>query len=347
MNMEKKAFDPTVEFVVFGSWMRSIEALERVGIETAYRLFKAIADYSMYEEEPDFSDDPYLCAIWSTIEREIDLCVSRRKRGFAADEANENYQDIIKASVSNPDASVRDIAEMTGTSRSMVSRIQRKYREKINNLIAATSGIATDTTSGIATDTASGIATDYDTDSDNDSMRRDSETPEDNIDPYTCRPNVWINLPEDIRKQVSLLDRIRFRMEKLEGYIDNTCAEAVRARSKCNGVYRVWLRSIASEDVNTIITKYLATHKESEVFKKAGDRYGRFIDGWDAEKQEPIIVYSLTGYFPKDTRHNLDGIPIEYYKSPEEEMTEEEERQALLEWISEQDEGWNYDDEPF
>lgn len=133
----KKAFDPTVCFMFFGSWLKTIEKLETEQDKKsiAYSLFKAIAEYSMYEIDPDFSDHPTLNAFWEMFEKEIDLSVANRQRGFAKDEMNEKYKTIIQAVVDNPDMSLRDIGALTGTDKEMVRRVKKKYAKEIQERI--------------------------------------------------------------------------------------------------------------------------------------------------------------------------------------------------------------------
>ena len=179
MSTERKAFDSSVSFMFFGTWVKSIERLEPFGVDKAYRFFKAIADYSMYEEEPGFSDDALLWAMWPTVEREIDLSVDRRKRGFAKDEMNENYQAIIHAAALYPKASLRQLAEITGTNKNMVDRVKRKYKVEIETL-ASDLGycFAPDSVSVSgnvnAFDNDSYTGSDHDYDYDSDTMGRDS-----------------------------------------------------------------------------------------------------------------------------------------------------------------------------
>ena len=63
--------------------------------------------------------------------------------------------------------------------------------------------------------------------------------------------------------------------------------------------------------VNLIIKKYLSTHKIM-----LPKDYGFWIDGWNEETQEPNIIISLFAQ-PYDVvsnqKHNIEGIPKEYY----------------------------------
>ncbi len=141
----KKAFDPTTCFTFFGSWLNAIEALETEQDKnsTAYVLFKSIANYSMYDIEPDFSECPNLKAFWILLEKEIDISIGNRKRGFAKDEMNDKYQSIINAIIEYPEASLRKIGTITGTNKEMVRRVKKKYAEQIQ--MRLNSAISADT----------------------------------------------------------------------------------------------------------------------------------------------------------------------------------------------------------
>lgn len=153
----KKAFDPTINFTVFGSWVNTIETLETEADKNcqAYLLFKAIANYSMYGESPDFGDSITLRAVWPLIEREADNSLRRRRSNFAKDTINESYKRIIATFVDHPDYSYSVVAERTGTTKSMVARVRRKFASTIeaatHNRIAGNDG-----SSVVGTDTGTG-----------------------------------------------------------------------------------------------------------------------------------------------------------------------------------------------
>lgn len=172
----KKAFDPTVCFMFFGSWLKVIEELEteQDRNSNAYSLFKAIAEYSMYDIEPDFSEHSTLKAFWGIFEKEIDISITRRKRGFAQDEMNEKYQAIITAIANNPNASLRAIADQTNTSKDMVSRVKRKHRKEIEETIDSV--VCVSDNIGDSPDTVTDDnAIYFDIDTDNDSIRHDTD----------------------------------------------------------------------------------------------------------------------------------------------------------------------------
>ena len=132
---QKKAFDATVCFSFFGTWLEAIETYETEAdaSSNAYSLFKAIAYYSMYGIEPEF-ESAGLDAMWKILSREIDNSVNRRKCRFGKEEVTEREQTVIDAWKASPLASVREIAEATGIHRSSVERIKRKYWRRVDEL---------------------------------------------------------------------------------------------------------------------------------------------------------------------------------------------------------------------
>lgn len=131
----KKAFDATVCFSFFGTWMEAIETYETEADanSNAYSLFKAIAYYSMYGIEPEF-ENTGLNAIWQILSREIDNSVNRRKCRFGKEEVTAREQAVLDAWKASPHASVRKIAEATGIHRSSIERIKRKYWRQVDEL---------------------------------------------------------------------------------------------------------------------------------------------------------------------------------------------------------------------
>lgn len=138
MNDNKKPFDSTVCFTFNGSWVRTIEQLETETEESslAYRLFKAISDYSLYGIEPNFDDlEPLqrttLKAVWETISTEIDNSIAWRKRGFANEKPTELQEAIIAECIKSPGDSCRAIGDAVGASKSEVDRVRKKYAKRI------------------------------------------------------------------------------------------------------------------------------------------------------------------------------------------------------------------------
>jgi len=133
----KKAFDPTVCFTFFGSWLKTMEALETEQDRASplYRLFKAIAHYAMYEEEPNFADSAILTAVWSMMEETIDSSKKRRRSGFARDELEAKHREIVQAIINHPTMSCRQIGEMVGAGKSAVDRAKKKYADEISKAL--------------------------------------------------------------------------------------------------------------------------------------------------------------------------------------------------------------------
>ena len=70
-----------------------------------------------------------------------------------------------------------------------------------------------------------------------------------------------------------------------------------------------------------MIEKYLSAHEENPLQKYFGDRYGRWITGWDSEKGEPIITYSCFHLPPQMMSDGADVIPFDYWD--EEDLPED------------------------
>lgn len=138
---EKKEFDPTMSFSFFGSWFETVERLRGLqGIEAAYNLFTAIANYSMYYDIPNFENGSVVSIFWPMIQREIDLSLKRRGANFFSEEAEERRQQVIAAYTENPSLTVRDIAKMTGLSKSAVGRILQKLKDDVTEVGAEKEG---------------------------------------------------------------------------------------------------------------------------------------------------------------------------------------------------------------
>ena len=128
-----KEFDSTICFSFFSDWLEAIEETETDADRKSesYMLFKAIANYGLYGETPDFDTNganKSFKRFWPMLERQIDSSIKNRKRWFKdCSGPTENAKKVIEAYKKNPTASVRDIEALTGVSKSEVGRIKRKY----------------------------------------------------------------------------------------------------------------------------------------------------------------------------------------------------------------------------
>lgn len=132
----RKDFDSTICFTFYGSWIEAITSLETDAdrCSPAYMLFKAIANYSMYDEEPSIDDDnsnsSIIKVVWPILEKEIDNSVNRRKRGFVVREPTKMQQAVLDLHRERPELSYRQIGNIIGTSKSAVDRLIRKYADR-------------------------------------------------------------------------------------------------------------------------------------------------------------------------------------------------------------------------
>lgn len=133
INFNERKFDSTICFMFFADWL---EVMERTETEAdreskSYMFFKAIANYSLYGEIPDFDANDASKSFeqfWPMLENQIDSSIKNRKRQFNGGSGpTENAKKVIEAYRKNPGMSVRDVERETGVSKSEVSRIKRKY----------------------------------------------------------------------------------------------------------------------------------------------------------------------------------------------------------------------------
>lgn len=290
------AFDPTICFTVYGSWIEAIEEVETASDRDslAYQMFKAIANYSMYGEEPNFDNAP-LRAWWCVTARGIDSSMGRRRKKFAPEEVTERERIVIDALIRHPDASIRDIWQETGVHRSSVDRIRKKYRAIIEQ--GQTANFHTND-SACNSDSHSC----NNSNSTGETRQRDSEV-------FPECPNVILDF------------------SNRKGTDNYNHAYGVRAR--WNYLYHQWQQAITDEKICAILDKYLSSNAESPMLKRLGDRYGRIIDGWNMDKHRPNVLYAFWP-FSRTTSHNINGIPFEYFGTPV-QRREYQEEQAVFE----------------
>ena len=141
---QRKPFDSTVCFTFFGDWMQAIESVEREEDRgsVAYQLFKAVACFSLYGEEPDIEgmeelsaeDRRIFAALWPMMQRQAESSKDRRKQGFADEGPTKTQRAIIKAYMEHPkgiEASMREIARMAGCGKTTVEKVKKKYEMEI------------------------------------------------------------------------------------------------------------------------------------------------------------------------------------------------------------------------
>lgn len=289
----KKEFDPTVSFMFFSDWLEAIEDAE---VETdreseAYMLFKAIANYSLFNEGPDFEGcqaNRSFKRFWPMMTRQIDASIKNRKRGFKdTNGPTEIGKKVIEAVKKNPRASNRGIADMIGVSKSEVNRVKRKYFPDGAIPVSGTIPIPdTIPNTNTYTNTGTGHGTGRDT--------GQSGIPVHSGEFGACEMPMDFVIEADNSPETKPESIVSWYKKELEHWKAVTPFGGVESR---------------------ILSRYLSTHEETPIEKKFGDRFGRYILGWDNEKQEPIIGYRF-GYVPLELlKHNVTDIPAEYSSS--------------------------------
>ena len=97
-NEKKKTFDRGECFTFFGKWYEMIKNLEETfgTNEQAYRLFTAIAEYSLYQIQPEFTDEfKFLQAMWPVFEEQIDSSIANRSKHFESENRKEKASFVL------------------------------------------------------------------------------------------------------------------------------------------------------------------------------------------------------------------------------------------------------------
>ncbi len=74
-----------------------------------------------------------------------------------------------------------------------------------------------------------------------------------------------------------------------------------------------WGNTADGIKIERVLNKYLSTHTESATLKRLGDKYGRFIQGWNGDTQTPLIAYATSFVAKEQMKHHIENIPKEYY----------------------------------
>lgn len=142
-NTEKKPFDRSKRFTIYGSWMENFTKLEKYGVEVPYTLFKGIAEYALFGYDPDFSSfesdhgfdngllRDMLEQIYISIRPNIDTSIKNSKANFADEERNERELMVVNFKRDNPAATIREIELATGVPKTTIGRILKTYAHEI------------------------------------------------------------------------------------------------------------------------------------------------------------------------------------------------------------------------
>lgn len=131
--------------------------------------------------------------------------------------------------------------------------------------------------------------------------------------------NTAANSPTDKR----LLSPWKKRQLKASNWLEEMQEKEQRRIRSIQNQFRLEYQAAMQKAIDTdtfsavkyglILKRYLADHPESKDLRRAGDKYGRWIHGWDEQKQEPIIVYSYNYIEPELMRQEIGAIPKSYY----------------------------------
>lgn len=119
-----------------------------------------------------------------------------------------------------------------------------------------------------------------------------------------------VDLPAEENEDI---EKIFSKKEKQEIFHNSDVAYKFKAKYQSQLRSTQWCNTADGIKIELILKKYLSTHRESDELKRLGDKYGRIVNGWDCDKQTPIIVYATSYLTKEQMKHNIDGIPKEYY----------------------------------
>ena len=120
-------FDRTKCFNFFPSWVEDIRQQSETDPKKAVDAFLAIADYCLYEKEPDPANNPWGMA-WNTIKSGADASIKNRSRRYGTGDIDK--QDKVAAYyLEHPEETQREIKKATGCSLGLVNKVVQSLRD--------------------------------------------------------------------------------------------------------------------------------------------------------------------------------------------------------------------------
>ena len=123
--MNEKEFDRSVCFTYFGNYYKQVTEIEKqFGMETAYKVERAIIEYGLFKKE---IDDPTIRIFVGAPTLDlIDGSQTRRANGFGEDVAKT--EAVLEYYREHPQASQNEIAKATGVSKGKVNKIMKELK---------------------------------------------------------------------------------------------------------------------------------------------------------------------------------------------------------------------------
>lgn len=135
----KAPFDPAVCFTCFGPWVESIRDIgERQGADAALAAFLSLADYCLYNIEPDSASNPWNFA-WPLVKRQAQNSMNNRRRGFGAENSKQTLaiQDYFRT---HPEATYKEVSEALGCSIGKAHKVIKPIRD---GALSSSDGVCT------------------------------------------------------------------------------------------------------------------------------------------------------------------------------------------------------------
>lgn len=118
-------FDRSICFTYFGNYYKQVAEIEKLfGIETAYKVERAIVEYGLFQKE--IEDPSIRIYVGATALDLIDSSQRRRANGFGEDK--EKTKAVEQYYQQHPDATQDEIVKATGVSKGKVNKVLKALK---------------------------------------------------------------------------------------------------------------------------------------------------------------------------------------------------------------------------
>jgi len=300
--MSEKAFDATVVFHVMNGWHQKILWLRKnCGAEEALDFYEAIANYSLSDGSisPAFAEGSILELTWLNMEEAIDASLNNRKKNYGVkDDQRKIILDAFEQAFSTDSTrkwTQRELAELAGLSKTTFNAWKNSTvtDEEINGIRAR------------YVTASSASANDYALQDAEPTFGSAAESAADSPSPSGCTlcPTPTYTTGQDNGTKDS--------SEEKNGNTD-TKAPGIRRYRSIDDDFIIRIpyesRTRCKRSLRSLMEEYLDAYPEPTWLKRAGDKYGRAIIGFDEERDKPIVRYAL--YAVPNWLHRHDISPL-------------------------------------
>lgn len=173
----EKEFDRSICFSFFGDYRDTAKMIEeQAGTQDALAYYNAIADYALYDIEPQY-DSVALKLVWPTTKTTLDASIRRRKRGFAREDTDQTKR-ILEERAKDPDATQRELAERAKASIGKVNKVLSRQVAEDGDDAPGSSSADTDTAADTNPDSITGSNTGNEREREHSRLEKPEDRPE-------------------------------------------------------------------------------------------------------------------------------------------------------------------------